>query len=79
MHIESINKVKARLSRIIKRAFAGDDADSIHPDHHLERQAQVQPEATPRRGGQLKGQICIAENFDAFDDEMERSFYGDST
>jgi hypothetical protein len=31
-----------------------------------------------RQGGQLKGRIRIAKDFDEFDDEMDRLYYGDS-
>lgn len=37
---------------------------------------EVQQVLTPRQGGQLQGQITIADNFDDFDDELEEMFYG---
>ena len=41
------------------------------------RLVPVRPDLEPRTGGQLKGQIHIAENFDEFGPELEHLFFGD--
>jgi prevent-host-death family protein len=78
MHIENIHSAKAHLSRLIKRALAGEEVVIAHSGQPLVRLTPVQQDSTPRQGGQLKGRIRIAENFDEFDEELERAFYGDS-
>jgi prevent-host-death family protein len=78
MHIENIHSAKAHLSRLIKRAIAGEDIVIAHSGQPLVRLIPIQPEMTPRQGGQLRGKIRIAENFDEFDAELERDFYGDA-
>jgi hypothetical protein len=69
--------MKARLMRLVKRAQGGEAATSAHPGKSQLRPAQGQPEAMPRQAGQLKNKIWIADNFDEFDEELERLFYGE--
>jgi prevent-host-death family protein len=77
MHIENIHSAKAHLSRLIKRALAGEEVVIAHSGQPLVRLTPVQQDLTPRQGGQLKGRIRISDDFDEFDDELEREFYGD--
>jgi prevent-host-death family protein len=76
MHIENIHSAKAHLSRLIKRAIAGEEIVIAHAGQPLVRLTPIQQELAPRQGGQLKGKIWIAENFDEFDKELEELFYG---
>ncbi|OWK34912.1 type II toxin-antitoxin system Phd/YefM family antitoxin [Fimbriiglobus ruber] len=78
MHIENIHNAKAHLSQLIKRALAGEDVVIARAGELLVRLIPVQQDVTPRQGGQLKGRILIAENFDRFDGEVERLFYGET-
>jgi hypothetical protein len=66
MYIENIHTAKTHLSQLIKRA--------LEP---LVKLTPVQRDLTPRRGGQLKDRIRIAADFDLFDEELERLFYGE--
>jgi hypothetical protein len=38
--------------------------------------ARFFPMRGPRRGGQWKGRVSIREQFDEFDEELDRLFYG---
>jgi prevent-host-death family protein len=76
MHIENIHAAKAHLSKLIKRALAGEEVVIAHSGQPLVRLTPVQQDLTPRQGGQLKGRIWIAPNFDEFDKELEELFYG---
>jgi prevent-host-death family protein len=76
MHITNIHTAKAKLSQLIKRALAGEEVVIAKAGEPMVRLTPVQPELAPRRGGQLKGKIWIADNFDEFDEEMEAMFYG---
>lgn len=75
MHITNIHGAKAKLSELIKRALAGEDVVIAKAGEPMVRLTPVQPDLTPRQGGQLKGKIWMADNFDEPDEELERLFY----
>ena len=76
MHIANIHDAKAKLSELIKRALAGEEVVIARAGEPMVRLTPVQHNLTPRKGGQLKGKIWIADNFDEFDEELEEMFYG---
>ena len=77
MHIENIHNAKAHLSKLIKRALAGEEVVIARAGEPLVRLTPVQQDTTPRQGGQWKGKVQVAPDFDEFDVELERLFYGD--
>lgn len=77
MQIANIHDAKARLSRLIDSALAGEEVQIARAGQPLVRLVPIQPDLQPRRGGQLRGKIWIAEDFDAPDPEIEKLFYGD--
>ncbi len=76
MHLTNIHDAKARLSELVKRALAGEEVVIAKAGEPMVRLTPIQPDLTPRQGGQLKGKIWIAENFSIFDGELEEMFYG---
>lgn len=76
MHMTNIHQAKAKLSELIKRALAGEEVVIAKAGEPMVRLTPVQTDLAPRQGGQLKGKIWIADNFDAFDGELEEMFYG---
>lgn len=76
MYVTNIHDAKAKLSQLIKRALAGEEVVIARAGEPMVRLTPVQLDLTPRQGGQLKGQIWIADNFDEFDEELEEMFYG---
>lgn len=76
MHIENIHSAKAHLSRLIKRALAGEEVLIAHAGQPLVRLTPLSQELVPRLGGQWKGQIRVAEGFDHFGVDLEQLFYG---
>ena len=76
MHIANIHDAKAKLSELIKRALAGEEVVIAKAGEPMVRLTPVQHDLTPRKGGQLKGKIWIADNFDEFDEELDEMFYG---
>jgi prevent-host-death family protein len=74
-HVTNIHDAKARLSELIKRALAGEEVVIAKAGEPMVRLTPLQPDLTPRQGGQLKGKIWIADNFDAFDEELDALFY----
>jgi prevent-host-death family protein len=77
MYIENIHTAKTHLSQLIKRALAGEEVVIARAGEPLVKLTPVQRDLTPRRGGQLKDRIRIAADFDLFDEELERLFYGE--
>jgi prevent-host-death family protein len=76
MYITNIHDAKAKLSQLIKRALAGEEVVIARAGEPMVRLTPIQPDLTPLQGGQLKGKIWIADNFDEFDEELEAMFYG---
>jgi prevent-host-death family protein len=76
MEIANIHEAKAHLSRLIERALAGEDVQIARAGEPLVRLVPVQPDIRPRQGGQLRGRLWVAEDFDAADPEIERLFFG---
>lgn len=77
MEIANIHEAKAQLSRLIERALAGEEVQIARSGEPLVRLIPIQLDVQPRQGGQLKGRIWIAEDFDAPDPEIERLFAGE--
>jgi prevent-host-death family protein len=74
MEIANIHQAKAQLSRLIELALAGEEVQIARSGEPLVRLVPIQSDAHPRQGGQLKGKISIAEDFDAPDPEIEKLF-----
>jgi prevent-host-death family protein len=75
MHISNIHDAKAKLSQLIKRALAGEEVVIAKAGEPMVRLTPIRPDLSPRQGGQLKGKIWIADNFDEPDEEFEKLFY----
>ena len=76
MHITNIHEAKAKLSELIKRAVTGEEVVIAKAGEPMVRLVPMHQDLTPRQGGQWKGQIWIADNFDEFDKELDDMFYG---
>ena len=76
MHVSNINNAKTKLSELIKRALGGEEVVIANAGEPMVRLVPFRQDLKPRVGGQLKGQIWIADNFDEFDEELEEEFYG---
>ncbi len=77
MEIANIHEAKTHLSRLIDQALAGEDVQIARAGQPLVRLVPVPPDTRPRQGGQLRGKISIAGDFDAPDQEIVRLFSGD--
>lgn len=79
MQLANIHLAKTNLSNLINRALAGEEVIIARAGEPLVRLVPVHQDTRPRQGGQLKGQIWIAEDFDAADSELEKLFSSDGT
>jgi prevent-host-death family protein len=78
MQIANVHDAKARLSQLIDRALAGEDVQIARAGQPLVRLVPVEQDSMPRQGGQLRGKISIAEDFDAPDSATLKLFHGEA-
>ncbi len=76
MEIANIHEAKARLSRLIELALAGEDVQIARAGEPLVRLVPVDINTQPRQGGQLKGQVWIGMDFDEPDPAIDAIFGG---
>jgi prevent-host-death family protein len=79
MQLANIHHAKSQLSQLISRALAGEEVIIARAGEPLVRLVPVHQDTRPRQGGQLKGQIWIANDFDATDPAIEQLFIGDGS
>jgi prevent-host-death family protein len=65
MDAVSIHEAKTQFSRLVARAEAGEEIVVRRGRTPVAKIVAYHAPATPRRPGALKGQIAIAEDFDA--------------
>ena len=77
MTIANISEAQEQLPRLIEQALAGEEVLIADADQFLVRLVPIQLNTQPRQGGQLKGKIWVADDFDAPDPEIEALFDGE--
>lgn len=75
MHVVNVSQAKAQLTQLMKRVLAGEEVVIARAGEPLIRLTIYQPDLAPREGGQWRGKVWIADDFDAPDPELERLFY----
>ena len=73
----NIYDAKTQLSKLIARVEAGEQITISRNGRPAARLVPVTLPSGPRVPGALAGQIKIRPDFDDFDDEQERDWYGD--
>ncbi len=73
----NIYDAKTHLSKLIARVEAGEAITISRNGRPAARLVPVDLPLGPRKPGALAGQIRIAPDFDDFDSEQERDWYGD--
>lgn len=79
MQIANINEAKTHLSQLVERALAGEEVLIARSGTPLIRLIPVTHDTRPRQGGQLRGELWIAADFDAPDPEIEKLFDGEQS
>jgi prevent-host-death family protein len=74
MEIANIHEAKSQLSRLIERAMKGEDVIIAKAGQPMVRLVPIRADASPRRGGQWKGRVRIAEDFDTLPDDIAAAF-----
>lgn len=76
MNTFNIHEAKTNFSQLINQALAGEQIIIARGNKPLIRLVPYEEELTPRQGGQLKGMMHIAEDFDApLPQELLNLFY----
>lgn len=76
MQIINVAEAKAQLSALINAALAGEEVIIAKAGEPAVRLTPVrQPSAQPRVGGQMRGKIWMAPDFDEFTKEDEELWY----
>ncbi len=74
MEIANIHEAKSRLSKLIEHAMNGEEVIIAKAGQPMVRLVPIRPDESPRQGGQWKGKVRIAEDFDALPDDIAAAF-----
>ncbi|BFM40789.1 type II toxin-antitoxin system Phd/YefM family antitoxin [Synechocystis sp. LKSZ1] len=76
MRNANIHEAKTHLSQLIESVLAGEDVIISRAGKPLVRLVAYEGVSQPRRAGVWKGQLEIADDFDAESPEINALFYG---
>lgn len=76
MTIRNVSEAKAELSALLVKVEAGEEVVIARHGRPVAKLVPVVSDERPRELGTLKGQIWIAEDFDAPCPEIEEAFEG---
>ena len=74
MEIANIHEAKTQLPKLVERALEGEEVIIARAGKPAVRLVPIRESDTPRKGGQWKGRVRIAEDFDELPDDLARSF-----
>jgi prevent-host-death family protein len=78
MYFANVSDAKASLSRLIEMVSRGEDVVIGKAGKPIARIIPYQQDIRPRKGGQWKGKIHIAPDFDTLPDDIMQAFTGNS-
>ena len=74
MEIANIHDAKSQLSKLIEHAMNGEEVIIAKAGQPMVRLVPIHPDKTPRQGGQWKGRVRIADDFDTLPDDIASAF-----
>ncbi len=74
MEIANIHDAKSRLSKLVESALAGEEVILAKAGKPVVRLVPIHADSAPRVGGQWKGKVRIADDFDVLPDEIAAAF-----
>jgi prevent-host-death family protein len=74
MPIANIHEAKTQLSKLIDRAMMGEEVIIARAGTPMVRLVPVDQNSAPRKGGQWKGKVRIADDFDELPDDIAAPF-----
>ena len=70
----NIHEAKTHLSRLLARVAMGEEVIIAKAGQPMVRLVPIHPDESPRQGGQWKGRVHIAEDFDTLPDDIAAAF-----
>lgn len=74
MIVSNIHEAESQLSKLIDQAMRGEEVVIAKAGLPVVRLVPIRGDATPRVGGQWKGRIKIADDFDTLPDDLAEAF-----
>jgi prevent-host-death family protein len=74
MGITNIHEAKSQLSKLVDRALKGEDVIIARAGTPVVRLVPIHQSDAPRKGGQWKGKVRIAEDFDELPKDIASAF-----
>lgn len=74
MEIVNIHEAKSRLSKLIDKALEGEEVLIAKAGVPVARLVPIRAETSPRRGGQWRGRVKMAADFDSLPDDIAEAF-----
>jgi len=74
MQIANIHEAKSQLSKLIEHAMNGEEVIIAKAGQPMVRLVPISVDDSPRLGGQWKGRVRIAEDFEALPDDIAAAF-----
>ena len=76
MEIQNVHQAKTNFSRLLERVRRGEEIVIGKAGKPVAKLVPYQDAGTPRRGGQWRGRVKIADDFDALQAELTDAFSG---
>ncbi len=74
MEIANIQDAESRLAQLVERALRGEEVVIAQAGKPLVRLVPVARDVSPRVGGQWKGRVRMAEDFDSLPGDLAEAF-----
>jgi prevent-host-death family protein len=74
MEIADIHQAKSQLSKLVERAMEGEEVIIARAGTPMVRLVPVRQSDKPRQGGQWKGKVRIADDFDELPEDIAAAF-----
>jgi prevent-host-death family protein len=74
MQVANIHQAKSQLSKLVERALEGEEVIIARAGKPVVRLVPVRQNELPRKGGQWRGKIRIADDFDELPKDIARAF-----
>jgi prevent-host-death family protein len=74
MEIANIHEARSQLSKLIEHAMNGEEFIIARAGQPLVRLVPIPQDDSPRHGGQWRGRVMIAEDFDVLPDDIAAAF-----
>jgi prevent-host-death family protein len=74
MNIVNIREAKSQLSKLVARALNGEEVIIARAGIPVVRLVPIRRSDAPRKGGQWKGKVRIAEDFDELPKDIASAF-----